>query len=258
MTYIAKHADSKGYIAYTADENKVWETLIKRQLTVIEDRACHRFLKGLKAIDFPLERIPQPKEVSETLTKLTNWSVKPVPAIIPLEYFFELLSQRIFPAASFIRRMEDLDYLEEPDIFHELFGHCPLLTDPTYADFMQWYGQIALSVDAHTRSYLGRLFWFTIEFGLMQTQQGIRIYGAGILSSFEETKFAVDSDEPKRLAFNLKTVINTDYRYDQIQKLYYVIDGFESLFNFKSDNFVDQIKRLIETDANEGHDFITC
>jgi phenylalanine-4-hydroxylase len=194
--YVAKQPGENGHIEFTDEENGTWKLLYQRQADIIKGRACDAFIEGLDKLNMPKDRVPQCYEVTERLQHLTGWSVIPVPAMISLKQFFTMLSHREFPAASFIRRREELDYLKEPDIFHEYFGHCPMITDQKIADFMEWYGETALTAPKEVQSLLGRLFWFTIEFGLIQSKEGIRIFGGGILSSFEETQFAVDSEEP--------------------------------------------------------------
>lgn len=254
--YIAKKPDKNGYIDFNAEENDIWHILIKRQLQVVQSRACEEYLTGLSILDMPHDRVPQCSELTEKLNAATGWSVVPVDAIIPLEKFFSLLANRQFPAASFIRLREDLDYLQEPDIFHEFFGHCPLLTHPAYADFVQWYGENALSADKQAQSLLGRLFWFTVEFGLLQTERGLRIYGGGILSSYEETIYALESEKPERLPFDLHTILNTEYRYDQIQKRYYVLPELKELFKLKSDEILKLVKNM--TGNQQDDNFVIC
>jgi phenylalanine-4-hydroxylase len=200
----------------------------------------------LKALDLPSDRIPQCGEISEVLKQKTGWSVAPVEAIIPLEDFFTLLANKRFPAATFIRIREELDYLQEPDIFHEFFGHCPLLTNQAYADFVQWYGENALRTSKKAQALLGRLFWFTVEFGLINTTKGLRIYGGGILSSYEETIYALESEIPQRIAFDLDKILQTPYRYDVIQNCYFVVDAIADLFTLKSDSILQQVEKIVQ------------
>jgi len=255
--YIAKQPDENGHIHFTAEENETWKILIERQLKVIEHRACPEFLEGIHKLNLPLDRIPQCSEISAVLQKCTGFSVVPVSAIIPLKEFFRLLANRQFPAASFIRIREELDYLQEPDIFHEYFGHCPLLTNPAYADFVQWYGETALNADKHARSILGRLFWFTIEFGLLKQNDDLRIYGGGILSSFSETQYALESKLPARNKFNLAKILNTHYRYDEIQKEYFVLDNLHDLFKIK-DHPILAMSQAILDGSFKDKDFVIC
>ncbi|MES2218557.1 MAG: phenylalanine 4-monooxygenase [Pseudomonadota bacterium] len=254
--YVAKKPDSAGHIHFTDQENETWQILYERQIEVVRPRACQEYLDGITALDLPHDHIPQCDEISEVLTAKTGWSVVPVDAVIPLESFFSLLANRQFPAATFIRLREDLDYLQEPDIFHEYFGHCPLLTHQAYADFIQWYGEIALTTNKKAQSLLGRLFWFTIEFGLLQTAKGLKIYGGGILSSFSETHYALESQEPQRIAFDIEKILHTPYRYDVIQNKYFVIDDMNTLFHIKSDKIIQLVENIIE--APQAENFVVC
>lgn len=229
--YIAKQPDQNGYIHYDDVENNTWKTLYHRQIEVIQDRACGAFIDGLAQLNMSSDRIPQLGEVNDLMQSFTGWSVEQVPAIISPNAFFDLLANKKFPAATFIRRVEELDYLEEPDIFHELFGHCPLLVHEPFANFVEAYGQFALSAKKSHRRYLARLFWFTVEFGLINTSNGLRCFGGGILSSKGETIAALESLAPERKPFDLQTVLRTPYRVDQMQGVYFIIDDFEQLFN---------------------------
>ncbi|MBS0351142.1 MAG: phenylalanine 4-monooxygenase [Proteobacteria bacterium] len=255
--YIAKKPDKNGIVDFTEIEHHTWSHLLERQMKVVQQRACDEFIHGLEKLNFPRDRIPQCHEVSEVLYAATGWSVAPVDAIIPLSEFFKLLSNRQFPAATFIRRPEDLDYLEEPDIFHEYFGHCPLLTNPAYADFVHWYGQSVLGMPKQLQSVLGRLFWFTIEFGLVTTERGLRIYGGGILSSFTETVYALEDSQVQRLDFNLLAILNATYRYDQIQKQYFVINNLDQLFTLKNQSIIE-IAKNVAMGGKPENDFLIC
>ncbi|MCW5589955.1 MAG: phenylalanine 4-monooxygenase [Legionellales bacterium] len=229
--YTAKMADSHGYIPYTDSEHEVWHDLIVRQNKIITERACKEYLHGLDVLNMSHDEIPQPHVISTALTKATGWAVEPVPALISYDRFFKLLSERRFPAASFIRSREELDYLQEPDIFHEYYGHCPMLTEPIYANFMQKYGEIGQKASAQDQYRLARLYWFTVEFGLVHTKDGIRCYGGGILSSYSETLYALESDIPQRLPFNFLDALRTPFRIDILQPLYYVIDSYQQLYD---------------------------
>ncbi len=228
--YVAKLPDENGWIAYTEEENKTWQFLIHRQMEVVQNRACDAYLQGLKLLNMPSDRIPQCLEISAAMGDATGWSVEPVPALIPENEFFALLAARKFPAASFIRRRDEIDYLKEPDIFHEYFGHCPMLTDSRCADFMQCYGEIALKANSLDRSYLARLYWFTVEFGLIQTKDGIRIYGGGILSSKGETVYCLEDNKVIRKPFDIIEALRTPYRIDIMQPIYFVIQDFSELY----------------------------
>ena len=229
-TYFAKPVDEQGNAAYTADDDAVWNKLITRQQIMIKDRACDEFLQGLDLLNLPQDRVPQCPEVSAILQKTTGWSLEPVPALISFDRFFHLLANRKFPAATFIRRIEDLDYIKEPDIFHEIFGHCPLLTNTAYAEFTHNYGKLGLNASPEERVLLARLFWFTIEFGLLQTAQGLRAYGGGILSSPNETVYSLESKLPERKPFDVVDALRTSYRYDVIQPVYFVLQSFDQLY----------------------------
>ncbi len=234
--YTAHLPDDKGYIPYTAEEDAVWTILINRQLKIVQNRACKEYLEGLSILALPLDRTPQCTEVSKRLMATTGWSVTPVPALISADEFFTLLSRRQFPAASFVRLREELDYLQEPDLFHELFGHCPMLTHPVYADFMQDYGKLALAANETDRALLARLYWFTVEFGLIQTMEGLKIYGGGILSSKNETIYALESPQPKHLPFSAIEALRTPYRIDIMQPVYFVLNDFEALYRLLNED----------------------
>lgn len=246
--YVAKTPDENGYIHYTDDEHAVWNELITRQMPVVEKYASDEFLGALDRMSFPTDRIPQCTEVSEVLRKATGWEVAPVPALIPFGEFFSLLANKKFPAASFIRSREEMDYLQEPDIFHEIFGHTPLLTDPRFAEFTHAYGLAGLKASKQDRSMLARLYWFTVEFGLMNTKKGLKTYGAGIVSSMGETPYSIESDIPERRPFDPVTMLRTPYRIDIYQTVYYVIDSLDDLFDVaKQDMFA-----LIEEASSKG------
>lgn len=237
--YHAKKPNAQGLIAYTKAENEIWSILFERQLQIVQHRACDTFLKGIDLLGMSAKKIPQCPEMNLAFSTTTGWQVKPVEAIIPAEEFFTLLSQRIFPAATFIRRREELDYLQEPDIFHEFFGHCPMLTDPIYADFMQKYGKIALNASTQDREYLARLYWFTVEFGLIQSTKDLRVYGGGILSSKSETIYCLESSVPKREPLgNGLAALRTPYRIDIMQPIYYVIHAYQDIYDILENDII--------------------
>lgn len=229
--YKAKEPDEFGYVAYTPEEDAVWRTLYERQMALLEGRACDEFLAGVKKLELKPDRVPQVRDVTNRLMAATGWGVSPVKALISFKEFFELLANRRFPAATFIRLPEHLDYLKEPDIFHEVFGHCPLLTNQAFADFTQKVGQIGQKMSHKEQVMLARLYWFTVEFGLINTKDGLRIYGGGILSSKGESVYALESEIPMRRKLDLMTVLRTTYRYDEMQKNYFIIDSFKELFS---------------------------
>ena len=229
--YVSKIPDQKtGLIDWTKPENHTWNTLINRQNEIVKTRACPEFLEGLDRIGFSKDRVPQHTEINRRLQDFTGWEVEVVPALIPAKEFFTLLANKRFPAASFIRTPEELDYIQEPDIFHEFYGHVPLLTFPDYANFMEEFGKLALSISPKDRRRLFRLFWFTIEFGLLKTDKGIRAYGGGMLSSIHETVYSVESEIAQRQPFDALTALRTPYRIDIPQPLYYVLNSFKDLF----------------------------
>lgn len=233
--YVSKKPDADGLRHYTDEENSIWRDLYSRQeRDVLPGRACADYIKCLETLDLPHDRVPQLGEVNDKLKPATGWTVTGVPALISFEKFFKLLADRTFPAATFIRTREEFDYLREPDIFHEVLGHCPLLLNQNYADFMQAYGEIGLSVDPKDRAMLARLYWFTVEFGLIKESEGLRLYGAGIVSSVGESQYAL-SDKPEHRPIDLVDVFRRLYRIDMYQRVYYVIESFEQLYKLASD-----------------------
>lgn len=244
--YISHQPDAKGFVNYSQQEHQVWEKLFTRQLELLPNRACDEFIHGLKALNLKPSHIPQLPEVSERLKPLTGWQVKPVQALISAEEFFELLANRCFPAATFIRKEEELNYVQEPDVFHELFGHCPMLTNLVYADFVHDYAQLVLSLPKAEWPLLQRLFWFTVEFGLIQTSKGIRAYGGGILSSIQETVYSVESFDALRVLFHPVAAFRTPYRIDQLQPVYFVINSYQELYDFVQSDVPLMIQRAHE------------
>jgi phenylalanine-4-hydroxylase len=228
--YIAHQPDASGQVVYSPEEHAVWALLYQRQRALIVGRASDEFLYGLECLAMSSERIPQLPEVSKHLRAATGWQVVAVNALISARAFFELLAEKKFPAATFIRALDELDYVQEPDIFHELFGHCPMLTIPVYADFLQQYAQMVLSMPEKDWPLLQRLFWFTVEFGLINTPQGLRAYGGGILSSISEAAYSVESDVPLRVLFAPVAALRTPYRIDELQRIYFVISAYEQLY----------------------------
>lgn len=242
-TYVSKPVDTAGNVAYTPEENSVWHELITRQLPHMQGRACDEYMHGLKLLNFPNDRIPQCHEVTKVLQETTGWALEPVPALIPFDRFFHLLANKKFPAATFIRRREELNYLQEPDIFHEAFGHSPLLTNQHYADFTHTYGKLGLNATPEDRVMLAKLYWFTIEFGLIQTDKGLRAYGGGILSSIGETTYALESPIPQRKPFDVIDVLRTPYRIDIMQPIYFVINSFDTLFELTELDLIGLIRK---------------
>lgn len=234
------------WAGYTAEEHATWDTLFARQSALLPGRASERYLRGLDVLKLSKPGIPDFEELSERLMALTGWRVVAVPGLVPDDVFFDHMANRRFVAGNFIRRPDQLDYLQEPDVFHDVFGHVPMLADPVFADYLAAYGrggQRALGLDA--LKYLGRLYWYTVEFGLIAEPEGLRIYGSGIVSSFAESRFALDSDSPNRIGFDMKRVMRTEYRIDDFQQNYFVIPSFEEL-----------LRQTVETDFAPLYDTI--
>ncbi|MBL6749771.1 MAG: phenylalanine 4-monooxygenase [Nevskia sp.] len=242
--YAAHAPDASGRVRYTRAEHAIWAELYARQQAAIRGKACDEFVQGLDLLRLPPHRVPQIAEVSAALRRHTGWEVAPVPALIPLADFFALLAQRRFPAATFVRSRRELDYLREPDIFHELFGHAPLLTNPYFADFTQAYGRLGLAAGGAEREFLARLYWFTAEFGLVgRPGEAPRIYGGGILSSIGETAYAWASPLPRRRRFGVLQALRTPYRIDIMQPLYYVIEDLRELCEVARTDLMAQVAR---------------
>jgi phenylalanine-4-hydroxylase len=233
--------------AYSPEEHQVWITLYERQSALLPGRACEPYLLGLEALDLHGAGIPDFGELNERLSALTGWRIVAVPGLVPDEVFFDHLANRRFPAGRFIRRPDQLDYLEEPDVFHDVFGHVPMLTDPTFADYMQAYGEGGLRAMRLGRLHnLARLYWYTVEFGLMESPQGLRIYGAGIVSSHGESVFSLEDPSPNRLGFELVRVMRTPYRIDDFQQVYFVLPSLQRLLDDTLQDFGPIYRRLEE------------
>jgi phenylalanine-4-hydroxylase len=233
---------------YSPREHAVWDLLYARQTGMLEDRACEAFRRGVEHLRLSEKGIPNFEDLSERLSKRTGWRVVAVPGLVPDEVFFEHLASRRFVAGRFIRRPEQLDYLQEPDVFHDLFGHVPLLSDPVFADYMQAYGEGGLkALRLNALEKLARLYWYTVEFGLISEPAGLRLYGAGILSSFGESRFALKDASPNRLKFDLMRVMRTHYRIDDYQQTYFVIDDFDELLRQTRDADFTPLYRQLET-----------
>ena len=217
---------------YTALEHDTWRRLYARQSALLPGRACPEFLDGMTKLNLNDGGIPDFRELNEELRSLTGWEVVAVPDLVPDAAFFKLLAARRFPAGRFMRKPEEMDYLSEPDVFHDVFGHVPMLAHPVFADYMEAYGAGGLrSLEFDALHHLARLYWYSVEFGLMQGADGLRLYGAGILSSRTESVFSLESDSPNRIAFELQRVMQTDYRIDDFQQTYFVIDSFDQLLS---------------------------
>ena len=218
------------WASYTEVEHRTWDTLYARQMKILPGRAADVFLKGLTALDLNTGGIPDFAVMNPKLEALTGWTVVCVPGLVPDEVFFDHLANRRFPSGQFIRKPDQLDYLQEPDIFHDVFGHVPMLSDPDFADYMEAYGKGGQrAAGMGMLQNLARLYWYTVEFGLMQDADGLRIYGAGIVSSATESVFSVEDPSPNRLGFDLERVMRTLYRIDDFKQVYFVIDSIEQL-----------------------------
>ncbi len=228
--YTAKQADARGHIDYTPEENAVWADLYAAQEANIHRYMAREYLDGLARLELPRDAVPSCADLSERLMDLTGWRVQPVPALIGFKTFFGMLADRTFPAASFIRSREDFDYIEEPDIFHEIFGHTPLLSDPRFATFSESIGKAGVQAQPKDYSWLIRLYWFSIEFGLRREGGQIKALGSGLASSPTELVYAVESDVPDRDPFDILAILRTPYRIDMHQMGYFVLDDPETLF----------------------------
>jgi phenylalanine-4-hydroxylase len=219
----------QGFETYTPTDHDTWRTLARRQREILKGRIADQFLDGLDRLDIGETGIPDFRDLNRRLRDATGWEVVAVPGLIPDLAFFRLLADRKFPAGFWIRKPEQLDYIEEPDIFHDVFGHVPLIMQPIYADYLQAYGKAGLVAAEHgALKRLARLYWYTVEFGLAQTPHGLRIVGAGIASSPGETIFSLESPSPNRVAFDLGRVMRTLYRIDDYQETYFVLEGVEA------------------------------
>lgn len=226
------------WASYTRAEHAVWDQLFARQSRMLPGRATPEFLEGLDILRMSKPGIPDFDELSERLQKRTGWRVVATPGLVPDEDFFRHLANRTFVAGRFIRKPGEIDYLEEPDVFHDVFGHVPLLANPVFADYMQAYGEGGLrSLSYNAMHRLARLYWYTVEFGLVRSGDDLKLYGAGIVSSYTESQFALQDPSPNRIGFNLERVMRTRYRIDDFQQTYFVIDSFEEL-----------LRKTVETD----------
>lgn len=226
------------WASYTPQEHALWDRLFARQAQMLPDRAVAEFMNGLDVLRMTRPGIPDFDELSERLMKLTGWQVVAVPGLVPDRLFFDHLANRRFVAGRFLRTPDQIDYLSEPDIFHDVFGHVPLLANPAFADYMQAYGQGGLRADGlGAIDRLARLYWYTVEFGLVRQGDDLKLYGAGIVSSHGESIYALDDPSPNRLGFDLKRLMRTRYRIDDYQQSYFVIDSFEDL-----------LRQTVETD----------
>jgi phenylalanine-4-hydroxylase len=230
---------------YSAAHHAIWRRLFERQAAVLRGRACDEFLAGLAGLGVAKEGIPRFERLSEVLTKATGWQIVAVPGLVPDDVFFRHLAARRFPVTWWIRRPEQMDYLQEPDVFHDIYGHVPMLMNPIFADYMQAYGKGGLkALELGALDNLARLYWYTVEFGLIRTPRGLRIYGSGIVSSRGESIYCLESEAPNRLGFDLLRIMRTGYRIDTFQKSYFVIGGFAELFEATRPDFTPYYEAL--------------
>jgi len=236
----------QNYDAYTKEDQKVWRILFDRQMKILPDVASSVYLEGIRKIDFRKDRIPDFQVTNLLLESLTGWSLHEVPGILPVRDFFELLHKKKFSATTWLRKMSQLDYLEEPDMFHDVFAHVPLLTNNHFCDFFHGVSKIAMKYVDHPQAVelLGRLYWFTVEFGLIWEEDSYKIYGAGILSSGGETAYCLGS-EPERVPYDVQEIFNTPYRTDVFQQKYFVIDSFEQLYHS-----LGQVEEILKRNLN--------
>jgi len=233
----ADYTSTQDWAAYTPEEHALYRRLYERQAAQLPGLACAEFIEAVKHLGEP-DQIPNFEALTEVLYKTSKWQIVTVPGLIPEEAFFSLLAQRKFPVTAWLRRPEEFDYIVEPDVFHDLFGHVPLLFNPMFADYMQQYGQGGLKATKLDKcEHLARLYWYTVEFGLINTADGVRAYGSGILSSAGELRHSVTSPEPLRLRFDLKRIMRTKYVIDRYQPTYFVIDSFEHLIESTDPDF---------------------
>jgi phenylalanine-4-hydroxylase len=240
----ADYTCDQQWARYSAADHDLYRRLYERQAAQLPGLACEEFIEAVAHLG-ATDRIPRFDQLSETLHRATGWEVVAVPGLIPEEAFFALLAQRRFPVTGWIRKPEEFDYVVEPDVFHDLFGHVPLLFDPMFADYMQAYGAGGLKASRlEACEYLARLYWYTVEFGLIATPVGLRAYGAGILSSAGELRHSVTSGEPQRIGFALERIMRTRYRIDSYQSTYFVIDSFAQLFDATAPDFTPVYRRV--------------
>ena len=242
----ADYTVDQDYASYSDADRDRWRRLYARQMRLVPGRACPEFLRVIETLGYDTG-VPRFDEVNERLARATGWQVVGVPGLLPEQVFFGHLAERRFPVTVWLRDESEFDYIVEPDIFHDFFGHVPLLFDPVFADYMQAYGRGGLKADGlHALEYLARLYWYTVEFGLVRTAEGLRIYGAGILSSPGEVEYAIASDEPRRIGFDLKRVMRTRYKIDTFQQTYFVIEDFGQLFRETAPDFTPLYPKIAE------------
>jgi phenylalanine-4-hydroxylase len=235
----AEFTIEQNWRGYSEEEHAVWRLLFERQRGLLKSRACRAYLEGLDGLGVEADGIPDFRRLNDTLDAAAGWRIVAVPGLVPDDVFFAHLARRRFPSTCFIRRRDQLDYLQEPDVFHDICGHVPLLMNPIFADYMQAYGEGGLKAQGlgHLQR-LARLYWYTVEFGLIATEEGLRIYGSGILSSAGESVYSLEDPRPNRVHFALRRVMRTRYRIDAFQQTYFVIDNFQQLFEATRPDFM--------------------
>jgi phenylalanine-4-hydroxylase len=222
---------TQDYTVYTEENHLAWATLCRRRMEALPGTACQEFLRGLELLDLDLQRVPRLGDINARLAPLTGFQAVAVPGYVPARDFFDCLAKRLFPTTITVRPLEKLDYLPEPDIFHDVFGHVPLHTNPYLADFLQRFGQAGLAAETEEElTGLSRLFWFTVEFGLIREAGQIRLFGSGLMSSVGESAHAL-GDAVERRDFDLEAVMNQPFEIDHYQPLLFVIDSFEQLYH---------------------------
>jgi len=241
--------------AYTAADHSVWKVLYDRQSKLLPGRACDEFVDGMRRLAMDPDTIPDFRRLNDVMMKRTGWQVVAVPGLVPDEVFFEHLANRRFPAGRFIRSAQQLDYIEQPDVFHDVFGHVPMLIHPVFADYMQAYGEGGLRAQKlGVLQNLARVYWYTVEFGLIGAADRVRIYGSGIVSSFAETRFSLDDASPNRIRFDVERVMRTQYHIDDFQETYFVIGDFDELLELARIDFgplYEHVKAKADIDPGE-------
>ena len=244
---------------YTAVEHDTWATLFRRQRELLVGRADKEFIANQERLQMSADAIPRFDDLNRVLKPATGWEIIGVQGLLPELTFFEHLANRRFPVTWWIRKPEQLDYLSEPDLFHDIFGHVPLLLNPVFADYMQAYGAggvKAAAIGPEALVNLTRLYWYTVEFGLIRTEEGLRIYGAGIVSSKGESIYSLESAAPNRIGFDLERVMQTRYRIDTYQKTYFVIDGYQQLMDATRPDFTPIYARLADASSVSAGDVL--
>lgn len=217
---------------YATEDHALWKKLCDQQEIILKNRASKEFLDGLAKLDINSDKIPDFERLSDKIEKITGWRIVAVPGLVPDDIFFSHLANKRFPCSWWIRPPDKIDYIQEPDIFHDLYGHVPLLINPFFSDFIQLYGKKGMeALKENSLHYLARLYWYTVEFGLINTNDGLKIFGSGIISSKDESIYCLESNIPNRIKFDLKRIMSTEYIIDTFQSTYFVIDSYERLYN---------------------------